>query len=251
MLRKLLLATAIFSACAMSSQAQDYTVISHTVDSFTVGSTPCLSCTPTTGYPNTVTVNNKVTNASSTSPLTISWRIVSSVLPTGWVNTGVCDNNQCFGDSLTVAGVTTHNTNPIAAGGSCTFQGNFYVPTTGANGTGTIKVKLTTLSQSDTLVFNVNKTPTGISVVSLKDNRVALYPNPASANNLFVYADKALNASHITVVNIMGQTVLSTDLSKSAEVTDLNINALAKGSYFVRIVDTKGQLVTARQFIKN
>lgn len=243
---KKVLTTAFITGLAFASQAQDYTAFANPVDSTTNG-TP-VKTPEMEGYPY-IELANHLTNITS-SPLTVNWKIVSVSIPGDWKVVGLCDNNTCYSDDAILNGTSTPPpTSPIAPGGNSLFDLRVYAPITGANGTGTVKVRTYTLSQVDTLVFIVNKTPTGISAIQLDDKRVSLYPNPATSM-LQVYADKALNPQSISIVNIAGVQSITASIEKGKEVTSININTLATGMYMVKVMDANGQMITTRKFTK-
>jgi hypothetical protein len=243
---KKVLTTAFISGLAFASQAQDYTVFANPVDSTTNG-TP-VKTPEMEGYPY-IELANHLTNITS-SPITINWKVVSVSIPGDWKVVGLCDNNTCYSEEPILNGTNTPPaTSPIAPAGNSLFDLRVYAPITGANGTGTVKVRTNTLSQVDTLVFIINKTATGISTIKLDDKRVSLYPNPAT-NMLQVYTDKALNPQSISIVNITGVQNIATSIEKGKEVTNIDINALATGMYMVKVIDANGQMITTRKFVK-
>jgi len=244
MFKKLLTVVTLITGFSLASKAQDYTVFANPVDSTTTGTpvkTPDME-----GYPYIELVNH-VTNITSNS-LSITWKIISVEIPPDWKLVGICDNVNCFGDDNTLNGLQ-HTTNPIAAGANGLFDARVYAPISGTVGTGTFKVRLSTLSQADTVVFRVNKTATGITTISMEDNRVSVYPNPAVGGAVKIFTSKELNASAISISNIAGQTVSTLKVAKGSELTDVNISELANGSYMINVSDDKGHLVTSRRLV--
>jgi len=245
MLKKSIPVIALLTGFSLASQAQDYTVFTNLVDSVTTGTpvkTPSME-----SYPFIELVNH-ITN-STTSNLSINWRVVSVNIPADWKFTGMCDQGNCFADTNTLKGDASHITEPIAPGANGLFEARVYAPVTGTNGIGTIKVRLSTLAQEDTVIFRVTKTPTGITAISQEDNRVAVYPNPVAGGAVKVFTSKALAASRISVSNIAGQTVLSINITRGSEQTDLNVSGLANGAYLIHISDDKGKLITSRRLV--
>lgn len=240
MFKKLLLVATLFVGLTLSSHAQNFTLFAHPADSLTEGS------------PNDIQMYNRVTNVSTDS-IVLKWRTISESYPdTNWHCTGLCDNVVCYYDTNVVHGYLARKTDVMKPDTFFDFIAHFTVPVSAANGTGTIKVGIsdTVTGQTDTLVFNLIKSPTSISGVTMYDTRVSVYPNPSKLTNITVATDKSLNASNILVFNIMGQTVLNATVSKESQNTSLNINSLSKGSYLIKIIDNKGQIVTTRKFIK-
>jgi hypothetical protein len=210
------------------------------------------------GFTNTLDIDAYINNASNASQV-IKWTWVSDSTntPVGWVLTGVCDNVNCRASYSDFYNHIEQSTDPIAVAGKTLFEPRIYCPTTSPNGTGFYRFKirsfnaadLTTETGSDFYTFIVTKNTTGISTIAIKDSRVLVYPNPAT-NSLKVFTDKALNSSKASIIDITGKTVMTTNIAKGADVTELNINTLAKGNYIVNINNEKGELITARQFVK-
>jgi hypothetical protein len=73
-------------------------------------------------------------------------------------------------------------------------------------------------------------------------NSFTIYPNP-STNNLTI---ETLQRSDIEILNIEGQLIKS--LAANNNKTIVDISALAKGMYFVKVKTDKG--VVVRKFVK-
>jgi hypothetical protein len=241
MFKKLLVAIALLSGVAVSSHAQNFTILASPIDS-TVHAAD-----------SDYQMYDILTNSSTTDSLALTWQVISYSFPDNntWKLTGMCDNNVCWGDTGTLNGSITRTAYKIGPGKTCPFTAHFIVPATA--GVGTVKLKINSLGQIDTLVWVLNSVPnqTGVSIIKMNDNHVTIYPNPsANANSVFVYADKSLKATNVSVVNIVGQTVKTGSLSSTSEVTELSTSDLSKGSYFIKLIDSKGQTITTRKFIK-
>lgn len=247
MFKKLLtIATIVVAGSTVPAFAQDYSVFANPVDS-TTGGTP-VKTPEMEGYPY-IELANHLTNITQ-SPVVIKWKVISVQIPSDWKVVGICDNNTCYSDDAVINGVSEPPpTQAIVPGGQSLFDLRMYAPYTASNGTGTVKIRTNTLSQVDTLIFIVNKTPTGISIIQADDKRVSLYPNPAT-NNLHIVADKALNAKSISIVSINGAQAMNIAVKAGTETTDVNINSLATGNYMVRINDASGNVITTRKFVK-
>lgn len=114
-----------------------------------------------------------------------------------------------------------------------------------------MKVKLNNASiPTDTFIqtYIVTRTPT-TSVANVKPNsEVSLYPNPASNSVNLVY-DASADIRNIAVYNIIGKQVSlfrPTDNSSA----NLNIESIPAGIYFVRLINSRGDVVTTRKFTK-
>jgi endonuclease I/chitodextrinase len=85
------------------------------------------------------------------------------------------------------------------------------------------------------------------STLSIADTFLStfkMYPNPTNSNKVFFNLSENVQ---IQVYNVLGKKVLSTKLS--TEDKTLNINALSKGVYIVRV--TTGKQVIIKKLIKN
>lgn len=243
MLKKIFITATMLCGFAAISNAQSYSFpVGNTADSTTQGSV------------DDVELDLKPKNITASETFKLKWTVISVALPDAtWKFTSLCDNVTCQYNSQDNQLMNQpYTSGDVAPGSTALFRCGFNVPVTATNGQGIVKVKVEKLlgDQVDTMTFRLTKTPTGISVIKMNDNRVSVYPNPASNNNIEVYADKALNASKISLINIAGQVVMTSAVSKATEITNLNIHALSKGTYLVKLTDNNGKSITTRKFIK-
>jgi Pregnancy-associated plasma protein-A/Secretion system C-terminal sorting domain len=75
---------------------------------------------------------------------------------------------------------------------------------------------------------------------------ITLYPNPASSSIHFKFADQPLRNMSVKVYNLMG--VKLKDVNSAAAITELNVNALSAGTYYVAI--TIDNSTVTKYFIK-
>ncbi|MNT03203.1 hypothetical protein D3C72_1377250 [compost metagenome] len=129
------------------------------------------------------------------------------------------------------------------------FEPAFKIPTTADNGVGTLKVRVYNNAQSDTGIFIVTKTPTGINTIKVNDNRVTVYPNPAIQDDVTIFVNKDLKAKYTKVYNVIGAEVAVANIN--GELAQINTAAFAKGTYIVQVVAADGSLVATRKLIKN
>lgn len=246
MIRRILFLGLILGGLSTAANAQaDFTLTKDTIIENTLGLSPPAG----EAWDNyTLNIFNYAHN-KKTQDIVIKWRIFQKSLPIGWFINGFCDNISCRPGNHPAIGGAEQETNPIAPGDSTQMEPRVAVPADGDNGTGIIRVQLKTDNTTDTATYIINKNPTGITVISAKDKRVGIYPNPA-ANDLIVFADKSLNAARVSIVNITGAQQMAQTLEKGTEVTNINISSLAAGMYFVRIIDERGATVTTRKFSK-
>ena len=79
-------------------------------------------------------------------------------------------------------------------------------------------------------------------------NSFTLYPNPAGSNLNILFRENNGKESNIKIYNMMGQVVMSKNLSKNDMLFKFNISELPKGTYFVKWTDNE-QSITSK-FIK-
>ncbi len=90
-----------------------------------------------------------------------------------------------------------------------------------------------------------------IRSINFKTNfSVSFYPNPSTDKiNLVIYASQNETAQ-IEVIDMQGKVVSSSNknIAAGASIQSINVSALAKGNYFVRIKTTEGE--TSEKFVK-
>ncbi len=191
---------------------------------------------------------------TTTSPITIEWKVISTNFPSDWIgNTGICDNKTCIsGGGLWPT--TTYETDPYA--GSITngmFKMQIDLATaSGTTTTGThyMRVRLNNkFAPSDTAIqtYIVTKTTTSVKVVKSTGD-ITMYPNPATSA-LNVVFDANADIKNIAVYNIIGKQVNMFRVS-GATSASLNVENLSDGIYFVRLMNSNGEVVATRKFTK-
>lgn len=81
---------------------------------------------------------------------------------------------------------------------------------------------------------------------SLDKNSISLYPNPTKGN-INLNFSKDLGSTSVSIINIIGQTVLKTNVDGNG-LKAINTNGLAAGAYFAQIATNTGK--TTIKFIK-
>ncbi|KAA5536579.1 T9SS type A sorting domain-containing protein [Taibaiella lutea] len=244
MFKKLLLTAILFAVSFTFVSAQDFVLVADTMHKDTSGSAVTNPCAD-----HSVFFYNYVKNNTGATLTEYKWKIIQKDFPFGWSLCQFCDNNLCRPGTDFSAPYADITAGSVNAGDSGLMEPAITVPADADNGVGILRVKIWTANTTDTATFIVNKTPTGISKIAVNDARVNVYPNPAN-NALLVYAEKSLNPANISIVSITGQTVYSTVFNTGKEAANVSISSLTKGTYMIRLTDNKGQLITARKFIK-
>ncbi|WP_129020732.1 T9SS type A sorting domain-containing protein [Edaphocola flava] len=193
---------------------------------------------------------NYVRNLGAAPITDLKWQIVEKNFPFAWTLYTFCDNETCLTEGQIPQYITSPKTfQPIAVGDSSLFEPAFKIPTTADNGVGTLKVRVYNNAQSDTGIFIVTKTPTGINTIKVNDNRVTVYPNPAVQDDVTIFVNKDLKAKYTKVYNVIGAEVAVANIN--GELAQINTAAFAKGTYIVQVVAADGSLVATRKLIKN
>lgn len=247
MIRKFLCLSLVLGLSAIVGNAQDFTLSKDTLQKLdVVGQSPP---TGSTWDNYAYKLFNYVHNETA-APLTFQWQIYDRTLPFGWFIYGFCDNKNCRTQTHpAVAGNATETSIEIPVNDSSQLEPWVAVPVDAEYGTGIIKVRITTTNTTDTAIYILQRNNTGISTISIGDSRVYLSPNPAS-NNLQVFADQSLHASHINIYDITGKHISLTKVQPAKEIVNVDISNLASGLYMLRLTDDNGKMITTRKFAK-
>ncbi len=185
-------------------------------------------------------INHIINNTTNT--YSIKWQ-KTEFLPNGW-EASFCDKVNCYPPA------TTTKIFPLTAN----EQGIMKVlaRTNGFPGIGTVKISVTS-PDDDNMNLNAYyvitaQDATGVKKVEvLKD--VALYPIPAR-EYLTIVANPLTKANRIEIYNVLGQRIKADLLTEDKNYrTDINVQDLNKGMYFVRIYTAQGTVIT-KQFTK-
>ena len=84
--------------------------------------------------------------------------------------------------------------------------------------------------------------------VELADHPISLYPNPAGESIMINSTLGDAGNTQISIIDIMGKTVLVKNVNSLEQETMLNISILAAGSYILNIRSDKG--VSSEMFVK-
>lgn len=211
-----------------------------------------------TGGPDPMEVHNNIKSASG-SPIKVRWRLLSSYFAPGWSLSGFCDNNVCYGSAGVLAGTPFVSNNYYNTSYSTstatdvhTFDAQFTGMAAAANGS-VAWVRLIIKDEADTtiianhrtLTFIGVKNATGVSSVSVSDDNVVVFPNPAreAVNVIF---DENSGVRSVGVYSLIGRVVkIYKTAGNSARV---ELNEVPAGVYFLRLMNAQGQVVATRRF---
>lgn len=236
--------------CSATAIAQEFSIAEKPMELTTPGCTP-----DPTDYVLEFFTHVKNDLADPNAAITIEWTYLHNltVQPAGWKLLGICDNDQCRAEDGPWFTGTPQFSFPFIndRDSSMLLELNVHAPTNLPDGVGTYYVEVKTPNQTDTAVFILTKTDgTSISTVSMKDQRISLYPNP-SKDILNIYAAKSLNAKQISIYNLIGQEINTQELDKNNDVTRLNVQNLPSGIYMIRVANQNGEIVSTRKFLKD
>jgi hypothetical protein len=185
--------------------------------------------------------------AATSSPVTIKWKVVSTTFPTDWVAaTGICDNALCYPSTTWTTG-STQTSDPYS-----TTVGDFHLQVNADDAVTTgcynVRVKLwNSTAPNDSIIetYIVCKYPTSVPVV--KSTEPVIYPNPATAELNVVY-DATADVKNIAVYNLIGKVVSVYHVTGNS--ANLNLENVPAGIYFLRLMNSNGQVVATRKFTK-
>ncbi len=190
-----------------------------------------------------------VPGASST---IIDWRVIATNFPADWLATspGICDNQSCYPMSLLWPSGATKTS--LAYGNGAGYVRDFHLQLnlTGATTAGTyyVVVRLNGGTTDTTQVYSVTFAPTAIHNISKSMDEISLYPNPTN-NDINVVYDANADIKTISVYNIIGK-ALAVYKPTAENSANLSLENVPAGIYFLRLINSKGEVVVTRKFTK-
>lgn len=199
-----------------------------------------------------VYVHNFIT-VTEPDPVVVVWKVIDedfSSDPT-WIadstTIGICDNHYCYTNN----GQQLLNGTSYTATYPATFDDMFDVSFNLSNanpGTHFVKIQLKhdVFFYDTTVTYLVNKWPTGITVNTYGDNKVIVYPNPAT-NDINVSFDNTVIKS-IGISDIAGKSMVFDKVCQ--DKARFHLDSFTPGVYFIQMYDDRGYLVNTRRFTK-
>ena len=178
----------------------------------------------------------------------LKWKLTGNNLPSGWDMVGFCDNNLCYN---TTPGLLLGSSIQVSSAYSTSQWGDFHAIFNGDNAPNGSSAWIRVLASdtangySKTLTFIATKYPTGIVNISKSDDDIVLYPNPATSSVNVVF-DASMNVKNVAIYNLIGKAVKVYKVNGNSAKMD--INDIPSGIYFVRLINTQGQIVATRKF---
>ncbi len=221
------------------------TAQSFTVQHDTVNSAPPVGVS--------TTIEDGVT--ATVSSATIDWKVIASDFPTDWVPVySICDNASCWSGSglWTPSGGTLATKTSMPYG---TTLGDFHmvVDFTSSTSTGChyMTVRMNNHSSATDTAYEtyvICNYPLSAPIFNKSSDDIILYPNPAH-DELNVVYDASSDIKNIAVYNIIGK-VLTVYKVTNNNSANLNIENIPSGIYFVRLINSHGDVVVTRKFTK-
>jgi len=196
-----------------------------------------------------VTVLNHIINTTS-SDMTIDWKILAIRLDSRWKCNGICDNIKCYASTDITVG-NSFTTAPFSPGPIEDFHVllNGDDAVLGTSASVTLQVVDPASGQTDTVTFIAVKNTTGISVVKVDENAISVYPNPAQ-NYIDVHYPANADVRNIIIYNLIGKQVGNFRVTNNTSAHCEFGGDTPSGIYIVRLVDSRGSVVSTRRFTK-
>lgn len=191
----------------------------------------------------------------ATTPVTLRWYVLWSNFPADWLaGLGICDDSTCYANGTGITslwpGQVTKTSKPYAAGttGNFDVQADFDPATT--LGTYVLRVKLYNQavpadSAIETYIFS-KLHPTGVATVKSASD-FSLYPNPAN-NEVNVVFDESADVKNVAIFNIIGKMVSIYKVNGNS--ANIGLESVPSGIYFVRLLNSQGNVVGTKKFSK-
>lgn len=182
-------------------------------------------------------------HSTTAPPLSVSWRVLSVDVPTGWENDFfVCDAIQCWDSTL--------NANTYSLDDNKEAALDVHFLNNGLEGTGIAKILIWVTGDSaatvQTITYEV-RVAEGVGIHSLNNLRVTTYPNPI-VNKLNIDDINTKEIVKIELYNIIGKRIMVIDNPNQKEVLDLS--SFNKGIYILKLTD-KNTKNYSQNIIKN
>jgi Secretion system C-terminal sorting domain len=180
--------------------------------------------------------------------VSLRWQVVACNFPADWNNWGVCDNNLCYSSSNLWPSMAYKFSSAYTGTGDFHLQINLDAATT--LGCYYVKVRINNTgitTDTATEVYVVCKThPTATPVIT-SVNDVTLYPNPAT-DEVNVVFDANADVKNIAIYNIIGK--MMSVYKVNGNSANMSLENMPGGIYFVRLVNSAGNIVATKKFTK-
>jgi Secretion system C-terminal sorting domain len=241
----LLVAVSLLSSFML--EAQTFTIPSDPTDTV---------YTPALGGAYTVYQNIKNITGSN---VNIKWKVSACNFPADWLSTlQICDRDNCRPSTL-LWNISTGTVNSYIA----TYHSNsthdstelfsVAVDLSTVTSTGTsyyITVNMVdqgTGSYTKNLTIIFNRQHVAVNNVATSASDLLMYPNPAKEELNVVY-EGVPDIKNIAVYNIIGKVMAVYHVNETS--ANLNLENVPSGIYFVRLLNSQGNVVVTKKFTK-
>jgi len=201
-------------------------------------------------------VHNDV-KSTTTNPVYLKWRVDDYFFGPGWniVGSGFCDNVLCqTALSLTGNLFTDHTTFLSDAYTNASFEDFKMVfsntnPQNGSYAWVTVNAMDTVSFTSRSLTYFAFKSSTGIRTSVVNSDNVMLFPNPAREAVNVIFDSKA-GVKTIAIYNLIGKLIGPIYKPSDNNSAKIELNDMPNGVYFLRLMNSQGQVVATRRFIR-
>ncbi len=192
------------------------------------------------------TSHNNINNTSGAG-IIVQWKMIANTLPADWFATlGVCDNKLCYTGTDIWPTVQQESMNYASGIGDFHILGDL----SGTAGVGPYYVRIRINNKAiptDTAIqtYIIGKGTANVPTVKTAD--ITLYPNPATSSVNVVY-DAAADIKTLAIYSIIGKQVgMYRSTGNSA---NMSVENLPDGIYFVRLMNSHGDVVATKKFTK-
>ena len=190
--------------------------------------------------------------ATSSAGVTLEWKMTFDGIPASWTLTGVCDNISCrsSAESRNSSWKPTmqYDDSYSANDFHLAYEDMAAVPNnTSAVAQITVRDVASTSSQK-VVTFIASKSATGVVNVTRSDDEVVLYPNPAR-EHINVLFNANAGVKNIALYNLIGKPVMVYRIQDNNSAK-LDLNNVASGVYFMRLLNAQGNVVATRRFTR-
>lgn len=204
-------------------------------------------------------VLNRLRSTGSSS-VRVQWKVVNSMLGTNWSLVGLCDNITCYPAATTLnsswktTDTIDNNFSNSNTGAINPDENDFHVEfdnmTNVANGTSSmLRVQVQDVANASSekfLTFIATKGTTGVVTVTRSEDNVVLYPNPARDYVNVLFSPES-GVKNIALYNLIGKPVMVYRVQGSNSAK-LELDNVASGVYFMRLMNAQGNVIATRRF---
>jgi hypothetical protein len=117
-------------------------------------------------------------------------------------------------------------------------------------GTYTVTLIISDPTTTDSIVKTdyIDALPNGIGQ-SVLLQKVDIYPNPLRQNNSLFIKHEGVSIKNIEIINILGK-MIPFKVNSGNQISEIKFNNVAKGIYFIRLTNSKGQSVQKKFIIR-